>query len=114
MLAEATDAAHERLAQFKERVEAIVTVPTECLVREGKVAEQINTLIDEDKDIGILVLASAVDAKGRAGTTCFIHFVAGWQTLSHSGHNSTRQFVHRGNQDPVLMIDPFSAKHHHA
>ncbi|WP_316862241.1 universal stress protein [uncultured Cohaesibacter sp.] len=67
MLAEAHEAAQERLAQFKERVEEIVVVPTECVVREGPVAEQITALIEEDEDIGILVLAAAVGAKEGPG-----------------------------------------------
>ena len=67
MLAEAMDAAHERLDSFKERVEQIATIPTECVVREGKISEQIVTLIEEDEDIGILVLAAAVGAKEGPG-----------------------------------------------
>lgn len=67
MLAEAQEAAQERLAQFKERVEAIASIPTECVIREGKVAEEINALIEEDEDIGILVLASAVGSKEGPG-----------------------------------------------
>lgn len=67
MEAEAQEAAQERLDQFKERVEAIASIPVDCVIREGKVAEQINALIDEDEDIGILVLASAVGAKEGPG-----------------------------------------------
>lgn len=67
MLAEAHEAAHDRLEQFKERVEQIVTVPIECVIREGKVSEQIVDLIDEDKDIGILVLAAAVGSNEGPG-----------------------------------------------
>ncbi|WP_319486954.1 universal stress protein [uncultured Cohaesibacter sp.] len=67
MLAEAHEAAQERLAQFKERVDEIAPIPTECVVREGKVAEQITALIEEDKDIGILVLAAAVGSKEGPG-----------------------------------------------
>ena len=67
MLAEAHEAAQERLDEFKERVEAIVSVPVECVIREGKIAEQIQSLIDEDEDIGILVLAAAVGSKEGPG-----------------------------------------------
>nr|WP_096172017.1 universal stress protein [Cohaesibacter sp. ES.047] len=67
MLAEANDAAQERLDQFKEQIEAIASVPVECVIREGKVAEQIVSLIDEDEDIGVLVLASAVGKKDGPG-----------------------------------------------
>ena len=67
MQAEAQDAAHERLEHFKERVEQMVSVPIECVIRQGKVSEQIVELIDEDKDIGILVLATAVGSKDGPG-----------------------------------------------
>jgi nucleotide-binding universal stress UspA family protein len=67
MKAEAHEEAQEKLAQFKERIEDIVSVPTECVIREGKIAEQITALIEEDKDIGILVLAAAVDSKEGPG-----------------------------------------------
>ena len=67
MLAEAQDAAQDRLEQFKEKVEEIATVPTECVIREGKIAEQIVSLIEEDEDIGILVLAAAVGSKEGPG-----------------------------------------------
>lgn len=60
MIAEAREAAEEALAQFKEKIEEIAAIPTECVVREGQVSEQITALINEDEDIGILVLAAAV------------------------------------------------------
>jgi hypothetical protein len=39
-------------------------VVTEEVIREGKLTEEITKLIDEDQDIGIMVLGAAVDAKG--------------------------------------------------
>lgn len=60
MIAEAREAAQEKLDHFKEKVESIVSVPIECVLREGKLSEQIIDLIDKDEDIGILVLAAAV------------------------------------------------------
>ena len=67
MEAEAYEAAQDRLEHFKERVEKTVSVPIECVIREGKVAEQIVQLIDEDEDIGILVLASAASSSDGPG-----------------------------------------------
>ncbi len=60
MIAEARESAEEVLAQFKEKVEEVASIPTECVIREGQVSEQITALINEDEDIGILVLAAAV------------------------------------------------------
>lgn len=39
-------------------------VVTEEVIRQGKLTEEITRLIDEDQDIGLLVLGAAVDAKG--------------------------------------------------
>lgn len=67
MIAEAREAAEEALAQAKEKVEEIASIPTECVIREGSISEQITALINEDEDIGILVLAAAVGAKEGPG-----------------------------------------------
>ncbi|NJO23928.1 MAG: universal stress protein, partial [Sphingomonadales bacterium] len=40
------------------------TIASEEVIREGKKAEEIIKLIDEDEDIAILVLGAAADAKG--------------------------------------------------
>ena len=40
------------------------TIVSEEVIREGKKAEEIIKLIDEDEDIAILVLGAAADAKG--------------------------------------------------
>lgn len=40
------------------------TVETEDVIREGRAAEEINKLINEDEDIAILVLGASIDAKG--------------------------------------------------
>jgi Universal stress protein family len=40
------------------------TVETEDVIREGRTAEEVNKLIDEDEDIAILVLGASIDAKG--------------------------------------------------
>ena len=52
---------------IRNALRPIASVPTECVVRDGNVAEQISALIEEDKDIGILVLAAAVGSKEGPG-----------------------------------------------
>jgi nucleotide-binding universal stress UspA family protein len=39
-------------------------VPCEEVIREGNLAEEITAQIEEDEDIGVLVLGAAVDSKG--------------------------------------------------
>ena len=39
-------------------------VPVEEVVREGQKPEQIRALIDEDEDVGVLVLGASMDARG--------------------------------------------------
>ena len=91
MLAEAHEAAHERLAEYKERVEEIAAIPTECVVRDGNVAEQITALIEEDKDIGILVLAAAVGSKEGPGPLVSSISSQFWQVvISSACHHRSR------------------------
>ncbi len=53
-----------RLLRRKLSAEGFEALATEEIIREGKVAEEIVKLIDEDQDIAILVLGAATDAKG--------------------------------------------------
>lgn len=39
-------------------------VPVEEVVREGQKADQIRALIEEDEDVGVLVLGASMDARG--------------------------------------------------
>ena len=39
-------------------------IPVEEILREGKKAEEITKLIDEDEDIAILILGASIDTKG--------------------------------------------------
>lgn len=64
MRAEATDKAEARLDLLSARAEGIAGVPTERVVREGVVAEQILAVIEEDEDIAILVLAAGTGKEG--------------------------------------------------
>ena len=53
-----------RLCRRKLNTVGFEAVTSEEIIREGKVAEEIVKLIDEDSDIAILVLGAATDAKG--------------------------------------------------
>ncbi len=53
-----------RMFRRKLNTAGFETVPSEEIIREGKVADEILKLIDEDQDIAILVLGAATDAKG--------------------------------------------------
>jgi len=68
MKAEAREAAQEALEQFEERVAKVAAkIPVESVIREGQVAEEITALIDENEDIGILVLAAATASNDGPG-----------------------------------------------
>lgn len=64
MRAEAMDEAEDRLAKMAERVRALAAIDPELVIREGKPIEAIHALIEEDRDIAILVLAAAAGSDG--------------------------------------------------
>lgn len=64
MRAEAMDEAEDRLAKMAERVRALTAIDPELVIREGKPIDAINALIEEDRDIAILVLAAATGSDG--------------------------------------------------
>jgi nucleotide-binding universal stress UspA family protein len=64
MQAEGLEAANAVLDKFSARIKKIARLTPERVIREGAAAEQINRLIDEDADIGILVLAAGIGAEG--------------------------------------------------
>ncbi|MBV9262071.1 MAG: universal stress protein [Pseudolabrys sp.] len=64
MQAEQMEAAKAELDKFAKRAEKIADVKVERVIREGAVAEEILKLIDEDTDIGILVLAAGTGKEG--------------------------------------------------
>ncbi len=64
MRAEAMDEAEDQLAKMAERVRALAAIDPELVIREGKPVEAINALIEEDRDIAILVLAAAAGTDG--------------------------------------------------
>jgi nucleotide-binding universal stress UspA family protein len=64
MKAEAEDAAKEALAKYAKRAKQVGHVNPDRVIREGDLAEEIIKLIDEDADIGILVLAAGTGKEG--------------------------------------------------
>lgn len=64
MKAEALEAANAAFDKYAGRAKAISGVEPDREIREGNTAEQIVKLIDEDADIGILVLAAGTSKEG--------------------------------------------------
>jgi nucleotide-binding universal stress UspA family protein len=64
MKAEAHEAAEKALNKYNTRIKKIAKITPEHVIREGKTAEEIVKLIDEDADIGILVLAAGSGEEG--------------------------------------------------
>ena len=64
MKAEALEAANASLDKFAARAKQIARVKPDRVIREGVTAEEIVKLIEEDADIGILVLAAGTGKEG--------------------------------------------------
>ncbi|WP_377291310.1 universal stress protein [Rhizobium sp. SG2393] len=66
MRAEAREEAETTLAKIAQEVRETVGIEPEAVIREGSATEEIHGLIEEDRDIAILVLAagSAKDGPG--------------------------------------------------
>ncbi|HEX3438802.1 MAG TPA: universal stress protein [Pseudolabrys sp.] len=64
MAAEQMEAANAALDKFDARIREIADFTPERAIREGDITEEIFKLIDEDADIGILVLAAAISKDG--------------------------------------------------
>ena len=64
MMAEQMEAAKALLDKYAARAQAIAKVKVDLVIREGMTSEQILKLIDEDADIGILVLAAGLGTEG--------------------------------------------------
>ncbi len=63
MMAEQMEAAKKLLDKYATRAQSIAKVKVDRVIREGPTSEQILKLIDEDADIGILVLAAGASAE---------------------------------------------------
>ena len=64
MQAEALEAANVVLDKFAVRIKQIARIKPDRVIREGAAAVEIVKLIDEDADIGILVLAAGIGKEG--------------------------------------------------
>ena len=64
MRAEAREEAEATMARVAQTVRETIGVEPELIVREGKATEQIMQLIEEDRDIAILVLAASAAKEG--------------------------------------------------
>jgi nucleotide-binding universal stress UspA family protein len=64
MQAEALEAANVVLDKFATRVKKIAGSEPDRVIREGNTSDEIVKLIDEDADIGILVLAAGTGKEG--------------------------------------------------
>jgi nucleotide-binding universal stress UspA family protein len=64
MQAEALEAANVVLDKFATRIKKITGGEPDRVIREGNTSEEIVKLIDEDADIGILVLAAGTGKEG--------------------------------------------------
>jgi nucleotide-binding universal stress UspA family protein len=64
MKAEALEAANKAFDKFAARVKDIANIIPDRVIREGEPSEEIVKLIDEDTDIGILVLAAGTSSEG--------------------------------------------------
>lgn len=64
MRAEAREEAEAIMAKVAQEVRETIGAEPELVIREGKAAEQILQLIEEDRDIAILVLAASSAKEG--------------------------------------------------
>jgi nucleotide-binding universal stress UspA family protein len=64
MKAEAQEAANVILDRFASRANGAAGITPERVIRDGDKAQEILTLIDEDEDIAILVLAAGTSTEG--------------------------------------------------
>ncbi|WP_306117335.1 MULTISPECIES: universal stress protein [unclassified Roseitalea] len=64
MREEALERAEQVLAKYASLARERCGVEAETVIREGRPAEQIHALIEEDQDIAILVLAAAAAKEG--------------------------------------------------
>ncbi|WP_336294853.1 universal stress protein [Bartonella sp. CB169] len=64
MRMESTQSAHKVLGEIADDVRTTHALETEIIVREGKKIDEISKLINEDKKIGLIVLAASGQAEG--------------------------------------------------
>ncbi len=64
MRAEAREEAEATLAKVAQNVRETIGIEPEIVIREGSATEEIHALIEEDRDIAILVLAAGSAKEG--------------------------------------------------
>ena len=64
MRAEAREEAEAIMAKAAQKVRESIGIDPEVVIREGNAPDQINDLVEEDRDIAILVLAAASAKEG--------------------------------------------------
>ncbi|KKX31828.1 universal stress protein [Rhizobium sp. LC145] len=64
MRAEAMEEAEAVMAKAAQKVRETISIDPEIVIREGSATEQINALVEEDRDIAILVLAAGSAKEG--------------------------------------------------
>ncbi|EJF74200.1 universal stress protein [Bartonella birtlesii] len=64
MRTESTQSAHKVLGEIANDVRTTHDLETEIVMREGKTIDEIAKLIDEDKEIALIVLAASEHAEG--------------------------------------------------
>ena len=64
MRAEAMEEAESIMAKAAQRVRELIGIDPEIVIREGSAPEQINMLVEEDRDIAVLVLAAGSTKEG--------------------------------------------------
>jgi nucleotide-binding universal stress UspA family protein len=77
MKAEAHEAASAALDKYATRSNGIAGITPERVVREGNTSEQILSLIEDDEDIAILVLAAGIGKEGPGPLVASVAAVAG-------------------------------------
>ena len=64
MRREAAEEADTRLSRVADELRRTVGIEAELVVREGKVEEEIDALVEADREIAILVLAASASSEG--------------------------------------------------
>ena len=64
MRAEAREAAEARLDEMAAEIRSYSGLMPEMVIREGKPREEVFSLIEEDPEIGVLVLGAGIDGDG--------------------------------------------------
>lgn len=64
MRAEAREEAEAVMAKIAQKVRESIGIDPEIVIREGSAAEEINAVIEDDRDIAILILAAGSAKEG--------------------------------------------------